>query len=50
VTAHRTYGALLLSALDMEVFSYGTGGFGTLQELMVQAGDFAAGQILVHLI
>jgi hypothetical protein len=26
VTTHRTYGALLSNALDMEVFSYGAGG------------------------
>ena len=35
VETARTYGALLGDSLDMEVFSYGAGGFGTLQELLV---------------
>jgi len=35
VTTGKTYGALLGDSLDMEVFSYGAGGFGTLQELLV---------------
>ena len=35
VPAGKTYAALLAAALDVEVFSYGGGGFGTLQELMV---------------
>ncbi len=31
----RTYYAVVGEVLDMEVFAYGTGGFGSLQELMV---------------
>jgi lysophospholipase L1-like esterase len=35
VETGKTYAALLADSLGMEVFSYGAGGFGTLQELMV---------------
>lgn len=35
VPTDKTYPALLSKALPIEVFSYGGGGFGTLQELMV---------------
>lgn len=35
IPTSQTYAALLAKALHVEVFSYGGGGFGTLQELMV---------------
>src|SRR5581483_7549683 len=35
VATESTYAALLGKALSLEVFSYGAGGFGTLQELLV---------------
>ena len=35
VSTEETYPALLAEAIDVEVFSYGALGFGTLQELMV---------------
>ena len=35
IPTEKTYAALLSKALDVEVFSYGGGGFGTLQQLMV---------------
>ena len=35
VSDDRTYHALLAQLLDVEVFAYGAGGYGTLQELMI---------------
>jgi lysophospholipase L1-like esterase len=35
VSDDRTYHALLAKALDVEVFAYGVGGYGTLQEFLV---------------
>jgi lysophospholipase L1-like esterase len=35
VSTDETYAALLSAALDVEVFSYGGAGYGTLQELMI---------------